>query len=251
MNNIKISIITATFNSAKTLPQTLKSISNQTYKNIEHIIVDGGSSDDSINIIKRYADNKKIFLSEPDEGLYFAINKGMELASGDVIGLMHSDDFYSDNFVLNDIARIFMNPRIDAVYADLDYINSSNQDQVVRKWRPGIFNVHRIKFGWMPPHPTLYIRNSCIEKFGLYDTQFRISSDYDFVLRYFSSVGFRAHYMPRVIVKMRLGGISNQSIKTVILKSYEDYLAIKKNKIGGFYTLAIKNLSKVHQYFIG
>jgi glycosyltransferase involved in cell wall biosynthesis len=242
-----ISIITATSNRVSTIGQALDSVRLQTFSDIEHVIVDAQSTDGTLEAINRRQTAAVRLISEPDKGIYDALNKGMRMARGDILGIVHSDDFLAHDRVLERVAEAFVDPTIDAVYGDLDYVSADNPDQIIRRWQAGTFMPGKLRLGWMPPHPTLFIRRRVIDTFGAYDTQFRIAADYDAILRWFGG-GIRATYIPEVLVKMRVGGESNRSLERILLKSREDLAALRKNKIGGIGTLALKNISKVPQF---
>jgi glycosyltransferase len=245
---MKISIITAVYNRAGTIGMAVESLKAQTHAEFEHVVMDGGSTDGTVAILEGLADHRSVITSEPDRGIYDALNKGLARASGDVIGLLHSDDVLARGDVLAKVAQAFASGPVDAVYGDLDYVRRDDPARIVRRWRSGEFTRARLRYGWMPPHPALFLRREVIEQFGGYDTSFRIAGDYDAILRYFSSDGFRAAYIPEVLVKMRLGGESNRSLGRIARKSREDYRAIRGNKVGGLHTLAFKNLRKVGQF---
>ena len=242
-----ISVVTAVWNRADTIRDAILSVQAQTYPEIEHIVQDGGSADGTLEILFETANDRTRIASGQDGGIYDAINRGIARASGEVIGLMHSDDFFAAPDILSDVARAFADPDVDAVYGDLDYVAAGDTGRIVRRWRSGAFAGARLKAGWMPPHPTLYLRRRVFDRHGLYDTGFRIAADYDAILRYFSQPGFRAVYIPRVFVKMRVGGASNASLGRILRKSREDYRALRNNGIGGFGALAQKNLGKLTQ----
>lgn len=246
---LKISIITAVFNRADLIAGAMKNIDMQKYKNIEHIVIDGNSIDGTKNIIQKLLKKYTVFISEPDDGIYFALNKGLKISSGEVIGFLHSDDFFSDENVLADVAMLFSDPLVDAVYGDLDYVSKKDTGHVVRHWRSGNYLTSSILDGWMPPHPALFLRRRVIEKWGVFDTRFRIAADYEAILRYFVKGKINSVYIPRVLVKMRIGGISNNSLINILHKIREDYMALKLNGVGGVRTLIFKNLSKVGQFF--
>lgn len=246
---MKISIITAVYNRASTILQSLNSVHHQSWSDLEHIVVDGASTDGTVSILQAFTSDKLRWVSEPDNGIYYAINKGLALATGDVIGLMHSDDFFADSSVLARVAAVFSDPDVDAVYGDLDYVSKSDSARVIRRWRAGYYNPANLAWGWMPPHPTLYLRKSIIDKWGGYDTDFSIAADYDAILRYFVKAGVRAVYIPHVLVKMRVGGVSNRSLSKILLKTREDYRALHNNRVGGIAALFWKNLSKIRQFF--
>ena len=245
---MRISVITAVFNRKDTIAQCVDSIRSQRWPNLEHIVVDGASTDGTWEWLQRNGLRGSVMSSEPDKGIYNALNKGLRKASGDVVGFMHSDDFFADDRVLEEVAQAFQHHEVDAVYGDLDYVLSKDASQVVRRWRSGGFSVSKLRMGWMPPHPTLYVRRKVIERLGGFDERYKISADYDAVLRYFSSEGFTAHYIPQVLVKMRTGGASNASLRTIARKSLEDYWALKRHRIGGVGSLLAKNFRKIEQF---
>jgi len=247
---MKISVITAVYNRRDTIADAIRSLQGQAYGDYEHMVVDGGSADGTLEVLRSFDDPRMKLTSEPDQGIYDALNKGMERASGDVIGLMHSDDFFASTKVLEQVAEAFTDPSIDAVYGDLQYVSAKNKDQVIRHWTAGEFSSAKLKRGWMPPHPTLYIRKGVIDRWGGYDTSYRIAADYDAILRWFGQGQVRAKYVPEVFVKMRVGGESNQSLRKILRKSREDYRALQTNRIGGLGALVFKNLSKVNQFFV-
>lgn len=250
---MKISIITATFNSAEKIDLCLNSIVSQTYTNFEHIIIDGNSSDNTIEKIKNYPYKPFKIISEEDNGIYEALNKGIKYANGEIIGFLHSDDFFANNEVLQNIAETFKNNKnIDAVYGDLEYISQKNISKTIRKWKSSPFKLNLLKNGWMPPHPSLYVKKKIINSLGGFDTSFKISGDYMFILKIFSQANFNSKYVPKVFIKMRTGGLSNKSFTKIILKSKEDWIALRKNQFGflnSFKVLLFKNISKLAQFF--
>jgi glycosyltransferase len=246
---MKISVLTVVFNRASTIAAAIQSVTDQIYPNAEHVVVDGASSDGTLAVIKEHQHPAMIVLSEPDKGIYDALNKAIALSSGDVIGIMHSDDFFADNHILSRVAECFTDPKIDAVYGDLDYISASDPSHIVRRWKAGPFALTNLKRGWMPPHPTLFVRRKVVEAWGTYDTRYRIAADYDAMLRYLVKGQIKVAYIPEVLVKMRVGGESNRSLERILLKTREDLQAIRQNGIGGVGTLAWKNLSKLPQFF--
>ncbi len=246
---LKVSVVTAVYNRKATVVDALESVRNQTYPNVEHVIQDGGSTDGTLDILRNFEAPNIALESRPDKGIYDAINKGIARATGDVIGLMHSDDFFAAPDALDDIAAAFKDPSVDGVYGDLDYVAADDTDRIIRKWRSGAYDIGQLKHGWMPPHPTLYLRRSVFETWGLYDTTFQIAADYDAMLRYLVQGQISLAYVPKVIVKMRVGGESNRSVGRILRKSKEDYRALRRNGVGGVHTLASKNLSKIRQFF--
>ncbi|UOR08455.1 glycosyltransferase [Qipengyuania flava] len=247
---MKISVVTAVFNRTSTIAEAMKSVQAQCYGDVEHVIQDGGSTDGTLEEISRLANDTASLVSEKDSGIYDAINRGIRRASGEVIGLMHSDDFFASEDVLTKVVRGFSDPTIDGVYGDLQYVSASEPDKIVRHWRSGEYRPSMLKFGWMPPHPTLYLRREVFERHGLYDTSFRIAADYDAMLRYLAKGKIRLAYIPEVLVKMRLGGESNRSLGRILQKSREDLKALRNNGVGGVGTLAAKNLSKLGQFIV-
>ncbi|MGK7659766.1 MULTISPECIES: glycosyltransferase family 2 protein [unclassified Marinovum] len=246
--SLKISVVTAVFNRKDTVANAIESLQAQTYSEVEHVIQDGGSTDGTLGILEQKSNASTRIQSAPDAGIYDAINKGIARAEGEVIGLMHSDDFFADDRVIADVAELFEDSDVDGVYGDLQYVSAEDTTRVIRHWRSGPYDPRRLRHGWMPPHPTVYLRRKVFEEFGLYDTSYRIAADYDAMLRYMGKGGIRMAYLPRVMVKMRVGGESNRSLKHIILKSREDYHALRSNGMGGAGALVRKNLSKIRQF---
>lgn len=246
---MKISIITAVYNRQATIGQAIESVQAQTYPDVEHLIIDGASTDNTLGEVERRQSRAMKISSGPDNGVYDAINKGIALATGDVVGLLHSDDFLVHERVLEHIVAAFAESGADAVYGDLEYVLAGNPERVVRHWQAGEFCPSLLARGWMPPHPTLFLRRHVFERWGAYDTSYRIAADYDAILRWFSKDEFHAFYIPDVLTRMRLGGESNGSLKRIVRKSREDLRALRANGIGGFGTLAMKNITKLGQFF--
>ncbi|SDK68202.1 glycosyltransferase family 2 protein [Aliiruegeria lutimaris] len=246
---MKFSIITATYNREDTVADAIESLHGQSFGNFEHLVQDGRSADRTVEIVKASADARTFLESKPDSGIYDAINRAISRATGDVIGLLHSDDFFASDRVLEKVAAAFADPEVDAVYGDLHYVCKHDPKRIVRKWVSCPFLPDLLKTGWMPAHPTLFLRRSIVDRLGAYDTSYSIAADYDAILRYFSEPGFTAVYLPAVLVKMRVGGESNRSLERVLRKSQEDYRALRGNEIGGIATLVRKNASKVRQFF--
>lgn len=245
---MKISIVTATYKAEDTIGQAIHSVARQDYPDVEHVIVDGASPDFTLDVIRSLQTPSMIVVSEPDGGIYDAINKGIARANGEVIGLVHADDFLAHPQVLSRVAAAFADPTVDAAYGDLDYVARDDPDRILRHWIAGHFSPGKLRRGWMPPHPTLYLRRRVFDSWGRYDTGYRIAADYDAVLRYFGRGRIRATYIPEVLVKMRMGGVSNRNLHQILQKSSEDYRALRHNGVGGFGTLAAKNLSKLPQF---
>ena len=244
---MKISIITITYNSAHTLQRALDSVQGQTYSDIEHIIVDGASTDGTVALIKAYAKTHKNvqWVSEHDDGIYNALNKGIRMATGDVIGFLHSDDVLYSPDSIEQIATAFKLSQADVVYGDLQYCKG---EKVVRRWNSNAFHPSMLKFGWMPPHPTVYVRREVYQEVGEYDEWFSISADYDMIIRIFTA-GYKVLYIPDILVSMEMGGASNKNTKARLSKTQEDCIVLKKNHVGaGLLTVACKQLRKIKQF---
>lgn len=245
---MKVSIITATYNSSRTIIDTLKSLEEQTYNNIEYIIIDGASKDNTLDVIKNNCSRVSTIISEPDNGIYDALNKGINAATGDIVGFLHSDDLFAYPKAIEDIVKSISENNTDAIYADLQYVDKDNIHSIVRYWKSGEYNINKVKDGWMPPHPTFYMKRECYQQFGLFDLKFKISADYDSLLRYLYLNNISMSYLPKVTIKMRVGGASNRDMKNIILKTTEDITALKNSQIPWFQALANKNLSKIPQF---
>ena len=246
---VRISVVTATKNSVDTLAECLASVYQQSYVHREHIIIDGGSTDGTLAELEASRAHLDLLISEPDQGIYDALNKGLARASGDVIGFLNSDDLYADPHVLRRVAAAFADPDVEAVYGDLLYVKRRDPGQVIRYWRSCAYSPPLLRMGWMPPHPTLYLRREVFDRIGGFNQAYRIAADYDLMLRLLRQLQGRVVYLPNVMVHMRLGGVSNRSLFNILRKSWEDYRALRANRVGGLVTLALKNLSKVSQFF--
>jgi glycosyltransferase len=247
---LKISIITATFNSASTVSDTLCCIRDQDYQDIEHIIVDGKSSDGTLEIVGEFPHVSKI-ISEKDRGIYDAMNKGLRAASGDIIGILNSDDIYMHAEVLTIVANVFSDPKVKTSYADLQYVQVNNLNKVVRTWKAGKFSKRNFYFGWMPPHPTFFVRRDVYDKVGLFHLGLRSASDYEMMLRILIKHEISTHYIPETLVRMRAGGMSNASFRNRITANREDRLAWKLNELEPhFFTLFAKPIRKISQFLI-
>jgi len=245
---MKISIITATYNSDLFLQRTIDSVASQDHTDLEYIIIDGGSTDDTLNIVQSNNQFISKFISEKDNGIYSALNKGIKLATGEVIGFLNSDDVFSNNHVISSIAKCFEIKKCDVLYGNLVYqTKHTTNPKTVRYWKSNIFHSGCLKYGWMPPHPTLYCKKSIYDQFGLYNEEFKISADYDYILRIFKQPEINKIYYPSIIVKMNIGGISNGTIHGILQKTNEDLKALRLNKVGGYYTIAFKYLRKIRQ----
>jgi glycosyltransferase len=245
---MSLSLITVTFNARASLEATIRSVQQQQFENLEYIVVDGGSCDGTLEMVKHYPEVISSFVSEPDNGIYDAMNKGLRLAKGDFVGFLHADDRFAHPMVLQNIMAVFENKQADALYGDLQYVTSFEPLKILRHWKSGDFNPQLIKKGWMPPHPTVYFKRELLNSIGFFNTSYKISADYDWLLRLLGTEGLSIAYLPEVLVLMATGGASNKSLRNLILKSSEDYKAIRQNKVGGLHTLINKNLSKVGQF---
>lgn len=246
---MKISVITACFNSENTIRDAIESVLSQDYEEVEYIVVDGASTDGTLKIINDYSERISRIISEPDKGIYDALNKGIEVATGDLVGFLHSDDLFADDTVLRLVAESAEGE--DAVYGDLNYVSARDTAHIVRRWKSKNFTPELLEQGWMPPHPSLYLRRNIYRDLGGFDLSFQIASDYESILRYFSQPGFKARYIPQVLVAMRLGGVSNGTLHGILRKMREDYAALRKNNISSpFGALVWKNFSKIPQFFV-
>lgn len=246
---MKVTIITATYNSEKFIELCLESVSSQNYSNIEHLIIDGGSKDNTLNLVGHRAKNNskiKIF-SEPDNGIYDALNKGILLSTGNLIGFLHSDDFFNSNNIISRVVQKIESDNLDGLYGDLNYVNRTDTTKIIRKWKSIDFKSTLLNKGWMPAHPTLFLKKEVYQTHGLFDLSYTISADYDFMVRIFKDSRLNFGYLNEVFTNMRVGGVSNRSLKSIIIKMKEDYKVIRENNIGKINTLILKNISKINQ----
>lgn len=241
---IKVSIITVCYNSSKTIRETIQSVLGQDYPNIEYIVIDGLSTDGTQEIVLSYNYKISRFISEKDRGLYDAMNKGIGLATGEIIGIINSDDVYAKSDVISRVISAFKKYEVDVVYGDLYYFKTGFQDNPLRHYRGGVFSLKRVSYGLMPPHPTFFIRKSVYEKHGKFDTQYSLSADFDLILRFLGIHRVSFKYIPEVLVKMRIGGKSTSSFRRTIIMNKEDLHSCKRH---GVKTCMLKFYSK---YFI-
>jgi glycosyltransferase len=242
----RVTIVTVAYNSAATIADTLASVECQSWPDIEHIVVDGGSDDGTDKIVGK-AGRVSRFVSEPDRGIYDAMNKGLRMATGGIVGFLNADDVLASPDAIAKLSTAI--GERDAVYADLAYVSGTAPCRVVRYWRSGAYERSRLVRGWMPPHPTFYARTGLLRAAGGFDASMRIAADYDLMVRCLGPRRFTVAYVPEVIVHMRLGGASNRSMAALLRKSREDLRAIRRNDVGGVMTLAMKNLRKIPQFF--
>ena len=250
-SHLKISIITVSFNSAITIRDTIESIISQDYNNIEYIIIDAGSNDGTLDIIKEYEDRISYFTSEYDNGIYDGMNKGIAAATGDIVGILNSDDFYPNSFVISNVASTFEKQDCDAVYGDLVYVKFFDIDKIVRYWQSGLYTIEKIKNGWMLPHPTFFVKKYLYDKYGYYNTDLKTAADYKMIIKLLYKYNIKVFYIPMILVNMRMGGASNSSILNRIRANKEDGLAWTKNQLNKPIFVRIKKpLQKVKQFFL-
>ncbi|MHA6249257.1 glycosyltransferase family 2 protein [Pontibacter sp. CAU 1760] len=246
---MKISIITIVFNNKETIADAINSVLNQRYPAIEYIVVDGQSTDGTVEIIESFGSSITKFVSEPDQGLYDAVNKGIGMATGEVIGLLHSDDILNSQDTIAAIARAFGEHQTETIYGDLLYVQKQDTSKTVRSWVSGSFKRENFLYGWMPPHPTFYVKREVYQREGMYNTLFKSAADYELMLRFLYKAGISTAYIPEVLVKMRVGGKSNISLSNRWRANKEDYLAWKVNQLRPrFYTRFLKPLRKLTQF---
>ncbi len=246
---MKVTVITAVLNSANTIEDCIKSVAHQTYPNIEHIIIDGGSTDGTRDIIERYRGSIAKVISEPDNGMYDAINKGLKLSEGEVVAILNSDDFYAHDGVLEKVSGVMNQSNTESCYGDLLYVDKDNSDKVIRYWKSGEYKEGSFRYGWHPPHPAFFVRKRVYERFGYFNTDFKIASDYELIVRFLERYRISTVYIPEVLVKMRVGGKSNRSLRNILIQSWEDYRAWRINGLrGGFSAVLLKKLQKAPQF---
>ena len=248
---MKVSIITVSYNSCQTIEDTIKSVLSQKYKNIEYIVVDGNSKDGTQAIIEKYEDQITQYISEPDNGMYDGINKGLRMATGDVVGILNSDDVYKDETIIGRIVERMKETGSDALYGDLKYVKADDINKTVRYWKSGPFKRGKFLFGWMPPHPTFFLKREAYERLGGYITNFRSAADYELMLRMLFRHRISVSYLPKVMVLMREGGMSNQTLENRINANKEDKKAWLINDLNGFFfTTWLKPIRKIPQFLV-
>ncbi|TZF86416.1 glycosyltransferase (plasmid) [Pedobacter sp. BS3] len=247
---MKISLITVTYNAQAFLEHSLQSVMAQDYGDVEYIVIDGRSTDNTLQIINHYRDSVDILVSEPDNGMYDALNKGISLATGDVVGVLHADDYFAGPQVISRIADTFKASAADIVYGNLDYVHPQNSDKVVRKWRSKPYSKGMFDWGWMPAHPTFYARRDLFTRYGAYKPGFGSAADYELMLRFIHKHEACTVFLPEVIVKMRTGGMSNSSVKNRVSANKADLEAMRINGIRfPRITALLKPLRKLPQFF--
>ena len=254
---MQVSLITCTNNSEETIRDCCLSISSQTYSNIEHIILDNNSKDKTISVIKKYSQKNVKIYQQKSIGIYGAINEGMKISNGNIIGILHSDDELIDKDIISVITQKFIDENLDILFSDVYYTKKNDLTKIVRKWKSNLkvgiqsndILDKKINNGWMPPHTTLFFRKSLLKDIGYYDEGLKISSDYDFIIRLFKRKNLKIFYLNKFTVKMRSGGMSNKNIRNIFLKMNEDFNIMKKFKFNAIKTIIVKNLSKIGQFF--
>jgi len=246
---MKVSLITVSFNSEETIEDTFLSVFSQKDIDLEYIVVDGGSKDNTLAIIEKYKDRIDLFISEKDEGIYDGMNKGLKMATGDVIGILNSDDVLAGDTILSEVLKTFERSNADGVYGDLVYVSRDDLFKVTRKWISGNYKDGDFKKGWMPPHPTFYVKKGVYDKYGVFNLDFSSAADYEIMLRFIHRYKIKIAYLPKVMVKMRQGGQSNASLSNRLKANREDRRAWEVNGLKpGPLTLLFKPLSKLTQF---
>ncbi|NQT32335.1 MAG: glycosyltransferase [Candidatus Omnitrophica bacterium] len=246
---MKVSIITVCLNSKDTIEDTIQSVLSQSYHDVDHVIVDGGSTDGTLDIINKYRDDLHQIISEKDDGIYYAMNKGVSAARGEIVGCLNSDDQYADDTVIENVVRSIAENNTDSCYGDMIYIDKDHSEKIVRYWKAGKFNRNKFKWGWMPPHPTFFVKKDVYEKFGLFDTNFPITSDYELMLRFLYKHNISTTYIPRVMVRMRVHGSSHPSFSKTSKNIVANYRAWKVNDLSIIPLMMLfKPLSKISQF---
>lgn len=245
-----VSIITGTYNSSKFVSDCVQSVNDQDYGNIEHIIIDGASKDDTVNIIKNTPNRVTTLVSEKDAGIYDAMNKGLKLGKGDILGILNSDDFYNSNEVIGKVAKAFEDPSIDCVYGDLLYVEQDDTEKVVRKWITGNYTTNGFRKGWHPAHPSFFVRKSVYDNYGYFNLNFGLAADFELMLRFLEKHKIKGAYLPFPMVRMRLGGATNKSIANILKGNQECIQAFKSNdlKVSPLYPI-IRLVPKLKQFF--
>lgn len=244
----KLSLITVTYNSLSTLQATVASVLAQDFTNIEYIVIDGASTDGTASWLQENNQGITRWISEKDLGIYDAMNKGLQMATGEIVGFLHADDVFANSEILKNVMKLVEQNNADLLYGDLEYVSDQDSSKVIRYWKSGSYSFSKLRKGWMPPHPTVYFKRNLIELYGYFDTSYSISADYEWLLRVLKS-RLNVVYLPQVMIQMRVGGTSNRSLANIIRKSREDYRALRTHKIGSLFTLINKNTSKLGQFF--
>ena len=242
-----VTIITIVQNNVKTIKTAVQSVAHQSYENIEHIVIDNCSNDGTLEAIYQQENDISLIISEPDDGIYHALNKGIKLANGEIVGFLNSDDVLKNRNTITTIVQNLIDGGNEAVYGDLQYFSKQRPNQITRSWKSNNYTSKKFRQGWMPPHPTFYTYKDTYFKYGFFDVSYKISSDYDMMLRLLYEKKIKAKYIPEVLVKMQRGGVSNQNLRSIMLKSKEDFLIMKKYSFS-LLTLINKTLRKFSQF---
>jgi len=247
VGSVNISLITVTFNAADTIEKCINSVVGQTYPHLEYIIVDAQSTDGTLAIVNKYQRYIRHIISEPDKGIYDGMNKGIALATGDIVGVLNADDHFAADDVLAQVARAFKTSGADIIYGDIDYIDKNNK--IIRKWRSGQYKHGHFNRGWMPPHPSFYAKRQLFMSLGMYQLQYSSATDYELMLRFIHTHKVKTHYLNKVMVKMLVGGVSNKNIGNRINAWRHDFKAMKSHNLAFPYLLVIlKPIRKIIQY---
>lgn len=248
---MKISIITVVWNNVNTISDTINSVLSQNYENIEYIIIDGGSTDGTLSLLESKRNQLSVLVSERDEGIYDAMNKGIDLAKGEVIGFLNSDDFYFDNKVISKVAREFSkDPFLEANYADLIYVDPSDTSKIIRYFKSSKFKNGLFLKAWCPPHPTFFVRKSVYKRYGKFNLNYNLASDVDIMMRFLEKYKIKSLYTPEIWVKMRMGGVSNKNLKNIWLQNKEILNSFNNNglKVNSITFFIYKIISRLQQY---
>lgn len=244
---MKVSIITTCYNREKTIAQAIESVLGQDYPDIEYIVVDGGSTDGSFKVVRSYGSRIAKVISERDGGMYEAINKGIKMATGEIVGLLHSDDFLFHPHIISEIVERFKQTSADIVYGNGLFVDAQETDKVIRDWRSGNYRRWKVRLGWLPLHPTVYIKRSAIERYGLYNENYKIAADSDFLVRYLYKAHLKVEYLGKYVVRMRMGGLSTDSQKRKAMWK-EDVEMFRENGFWGVPEKILKMCWKVPQF---
>ncbi len=247
---MKISIITVVFNGENTVRETIESVLSQDYPSIEYIVIDGDSSDTTKEIVSSFGNQIHQFVSEADQGIYDAMNKGISLATGDIIGFLNADDLFNSNKIVSRIAEEFKKIEVDGLYGDLIYVSNKNSDRIHRNWNAGKFQSNDFLWGWMPPHPTFYLKKQWYIQFGGFRLDMKTAADYELMLRMIHKNNAKLAYIQKIMVRMRTGGASNATLKNRLIANKNDRKAWKVNDIAPYwFTTTLKPLRKILQFF--
>ena len=247
---MKVSIITVCLNSEKTIEDCIDSVVSQDYENIEYIIIDGLSNDKTVNIIEKYKNNIDKFISESDNGIYDAFNKGIKVANGELIGILNSDDIFMTNTIISELVNKIIEDKADSIYADLVFVNQHDTNKIMRQWKSGPYSKNNFIYGWMPPNPTFFVKKKIFDKYGFYNLTFGSAADYEILIRFMYRFGISSTYFPKIVTKMRLGGVSTYSFSNRFKAHIQDWNAWIKNDISNFpIWVLLKPLRKIYQYF--